>query len=394
MTPKSKITREIFEHIQKTHELIESYPGLMSGYGGAVIFLVEYYKVTKDSEVLSLINSLVDKIVQMTFEGKITLINHSDGLTGVNWLLQYLRDEKFFDSEADGIIEQLNSIIGNWMLQELEVGNYDFLYGALGPLNCLINCRKQTRIIEDALHGIEGISIKNFPTGYKWTRQNEPEVVDFGLAHGMPSIISVVLRAYQNDIFPQLAKRIIIESCNYLVSQKGNFSDQGYYWPHTSKSNVKSRLAWCYGDLSIGYALYKSALTLGINTLEQDSLSILQNTSTRTNAKSNLVNDCCLCHGTIGLALMFQRLNLLKANLAFSQASNYWLSHSLAMITTKNIPIEERINTDVSNFGGAGSKDYNTVMNSALLSGVSGIGLSMIAMDSSSDSNWLNVIIL
>jgi lantibiotic modifying enzyme len=389
----NRILEEISKHIKETQDLIDNHPGLLSGYSGTIVFLIEYYKITRDLSLIEIIESLVNRLLHITISGQITSCNHADGLTGINWLLQYLKNEDFIGNEADSLIEHINSIIGNWMINEIHAKNYDFLYGALGPLNCLVSQRKQSLKIQYALEGIETIA-KESPIGYRWTNPNDPDNCDLGLAHGMGSIIKVLLKTHQNSVYKVRTKKLILQACDYILSIRNDFNEVGFYWPHSTISNTKSRLAWCYGDLSLGYVLFKTGVTLGIKELEKISLQVLLNTSNRIDPKSNLVNDCCLCHGSLGLALIYNRLTLLTKENQFTQASLFWLNYSISKIGLSNEPIIERINTDLSSFGGEGNHDYNIVMKSTILSGVSGIGLSIISIDSRTPQNWLDSIML
>lgn len=98
-----------------------------------------------------------------------------------------------------------------------------------------------------------------------------------------------------------------------------------------SESPSNSRLAWCYGDLGIGMALYLAGKTTNNINWESKALEVLLRTTKRRTDDLTLVVDAGLCHGAVGIAHIYNRMYGYTKNIIFKEASDYWFSKTLDM---------------------------------------------------------------
>src|SRR5699024_10935192 len=94
----------------------------------------------------------------------------------------------------------------------------------------------------------------------------------------------------------------------------------------SNKEQIGSRLAWCYGDLGIGMALYITARHLNNTDIERKSIDILGSTISRRTQDITGVVDACFCHGTCGIGHIYNRLYNYTNISMFKDASIYWFN--------------------------------------------------------------------
>lgn len=92
----------------------------------------------------------------------------------------------------------------------------------------------------------------------------------------------------------------------------------------------KSRLAWCYGDLGVLWALYNSSGVLDDLELRTYALEAFVSAARiRRGLRSNYVNDACVCHGAAGLSAIFKSLYKRFQYEELLSAADYWAKVAL-----------------------------------------------------------------
>jgi hypothetical protein len=91
-----------------------------------------------------------------------------------------------------------------------------------------------------------------------------------------------------------------------------------------------SRLAWCYGDLSIAVVLLNAARALEEPLWERTAREIGTKAAARTFEQSG-VQDAGLCHGAAGVAHLFNRLYQATGDDGMLSAARRWIDHTLAL---------------------------------------------------------------
>jgi lantibiotic modifying enzyme len=175
---------------------------------------------------------------------------------------------------------------------------------------------------------------------------------------------------------------------NYVLSLQQDFSQFGSYFPSyllkdTSKYFSKSRLAWCYGDLGIGMALWQAGKAIDKAEWKKKGFEILLQSTKRKNYTENFVVDAGICHGSSGIAMIFHRMYLETHDDEFKEATLYWLNQTLNFSSF----------TD----GLAGYKSYELSgwkCDYSLLMGISGIGLVFTSCISKDMQTWDEMFLL
>lgn len=88
-------------------------------------------------------------------------------------------------------------------------------------------------------------------------------------------------------------------------------------------------MAWCYGDLGIGMAIWQSGKILKNEEYKKAGLRILMESTKRRNLKEEGVLDAGLCHGSSGISMIFRRMYIETQQREFADAWDYWIEKTL-----------------------------------------------------------------
>ena len=146
-----------------------------------------------------------------------------------------------------------------------------------------------------------------------------------------------------------------------------------------------SRLAWCYGDLGISVALWHASQALGRKDWEQEAIDTILHASKRRGLVENGVVDAGLCHGTAGIAHIFNRMHGYTGLEELKEASNYWFAETLKMA---------RFEDGLAGFKAWQGNERGWVNEPGLLEGIAGIGLALISAVSDIEPAWDECLLL
>jgi lantibiotic modifying enzyme len=351
--------------------------GMVGGKSGVAMFLFEYYKFFDEERAAELGLKLLYECMQDIEDGNI-YFNYSTGIAGLGYVLEYLSESKVLDIDIAEILDNFNEYLKNRMLHCLEEGNYDLLHGGLGVASYFMKRQKKEIVLEFILKLLD-IS-KMDGNGYRYWESNintgpRKEVgINFGFAHGLFSISSFFNRLIESNLLAEqniFLKAKLIEVNKFIMHNKLDQSKVNSFptWHTPSDKMNYSRLAWCYGDLPSGLVLLKSAILIDDKELRLEALKILKKTLKRINVEQENVNDAGFCHGSSGIAYLYDKIYSLTNLAEFREQANYWV----------DVTLEKSTFTD----GYAGYKTFhqnegwsNSI---GLLEGISGIGLVLLS---------------
>ncbi|NYI50020.1 lanthionine synthetase LanC family protein [Macellibacteroides fermentans] len=398
---------EIFSALTQ-HEADFKVPDLFTGESGICLFLAYYSQLSNNSDLD--LTTYIDNIVDMTDEIFSTPLNDYKDITIISelgWMIQHLSLHNMIDIDSEDYFRDLDESLYESLFLFINNNRYDCLNGVINIgiyfynrylygnnekcytyLEEMVEQMAAKRIEEDGL--VKWMSIvdyKNHRLGY-----------NLGIAHGIPGLILFFIKLYDINIKKDLLSRLIIKSSLYLLSHKRVLGKFKSYFPGiysdieesdktklSLNNNHETRLGWCYGDLSVGYALYKASL-LGFDEimfLEEESLDILIQTTYRKSLIDMGIKDACLCHGTAGISHIYNRLYHLSGNDEFKNAASFWLCETLGMAKEENI--FAGYVTDLYNNE---EKKIEILKNRSFLSGISGIGLFFLSVLHPSEPYW------
>ena len=342
------IDNELFFQLRCKHEQISEYlinceldftdsVGVMGGLAGISLLQSLYYQHIPDERYLDKLHQSIELINDKIKTGQGMMPTYCGGIAGYGWLINYLKENDLIEIDMEDYFAEIDSYLYKHLLLMLETENFDPLHGAVGMGFYFIkrgNVEAIERIIDELYNN--RINIGNH---YSWIMKdfaNKKDVINFGVAHGIPGILLFLYKCYQKNICIQKCREMIKENISFFLKYI-NLSGTPSFFPYSIDFNEimqydrqynRSRLAWCYGDLGILYVFSHLSKDFPI---QMDIYCMLEHVARRRGEGETLVSDAAFCHGTSGIAHLYYRFFLQTGNSCFEETCNYWLKRTLSM---------------------------------------------------------------
>lgn len=367
--------------------------GLMGGVSGIVLFYFYYAKSFKDDEANEKGHLLLYNIFETINKG-VYYDSFANGIVGIGWVVEHLLENDFIETSDNNLLLELDNCALLTMDKGIGNNDFDYLHSALGNGIYFLSRLKKNNLVKDYLiklvDAFEDASEFDILGGLKWPTLNEGrKIYNLSLSHGIASNIVFLTKVLEYDIYSKKAYKLLSGSVNYLINNQLNSSRYCSVFPNyvcDSEDLRESRLAWCYGDLGIGIALYQASVVANNEQWKELSMEVILKTTKRKSFKNTYVNDAGLCHGTAGIAHIYNRMYKNTGISEFKIASNYWFNQTLKMAKHKD--------------GLAGYKtwqrpEYGNWSNEfGLLDGIAGIGLAILSKISKIEPAWDRCLLL
>jgi lantibiotic modifying enzyme len=379
------IAKLVPEHSKKMKEA----HGIMGGKAGVALFCFYYAQMMDDDSFADLGLDLISEIFDAINEG-FAYHTHAGGLAGIGWTVEHLAKHGFLDTDTDEILGDLDPYLHKAMIYDIDQGNFDFLHGAVGNGTYFLNrlsSPKAKDYIKELIDKMDEKAHRDDDGAVKWlstlNHEEGTKGYNLSLSHGLASIIAFLGKLLEEDIYKDKAGELLDGSIKYLLKQeleKGKFKSRFPSWISTEHPLTESRLAWCYGDLGVGIALWQAAQSAKNKEWEKIASDTLLLSTARKDLEENSVIDAGLCHGAAGIMHIYNRAYQYTGIKDFKDLALYWAKVTLDMATHED--------------GHAGYKAWHTekyggwVAELGFLEGVTGIGLGLISMVSDITPAW------
>lgn len=395
-TDNQQLINQVLQHIatrllaQKTDQY-----GLLSGLTGDLLFL---FKLSQYNDALVDEAIFGDKLelLQQQLANSTHNADLSQGLSGQGWFLEYINQAQGEDYDPE-LCEEIDAIIQSNLSSDHWPGEIEVVLGLGGP--AVYAARRQlksapTDLFEQLISYYENAATQISDTTISWSQpadsvyrfnKDQPQIPEFnlGLAHGVPGIIAAILPALNIPRLQKRAKTLLIQSCDWLLEQELDIAQQTSCFASTcNDGHPGSRMGWCYGDLTIALTLARVGNALAIPRYIHKAKHIsLYNV--KRDEQSGGIRDAGLCHGSAGLALIFQLLYQQLDEPELLQAADHWLLFTLDLYRQKNL-------TGLHMYSGI-NKTYEE--NTGFLMGYAGIGLCLLAA-LGHDTDWVDCLLM
>lgn len=368
--------------------------GLLNGNAGHALFYFNLYTLTKKKEHYNMGVDLLEHIASNI--GNEYDFSFAGGLSGIGWLFEYLSATDVIEIDSKSLLRPLRSIVYKHMRHEMSIGNFDFLYGAVGAGVFFLQSRitlKNRQILTELLKSLESSAISDI-NGIRWKKfdpqtRKTVDKVDVGLAHGIGNILYFVIACYKKSVQKKLSLRIMRGIIKYLAYIEQDVSKYHSFYPSIIDNDLQrqySRLGWCYGDLSIIAPLALANQVLADPILEEKIAYMLDVTVERKDYKHNSIYDAGLCHGTAGLSVIYKSLFSLYPKSNILSTSNFWLECTLKM---------DAVVGDLTGFKPYYPEEIDLQDSfDGVLEGTAGIGLMFISSISKKPLEWEKILLL
>ena len=366
--------------ILKAKDNIDSFGGIFGGDFGSLLLLFYYAKYSKEKKYIIVAENLLKRLLDNLDNQQHSYCN---GLSGILYLFEFLKDEQFIEVDLSESI----MVIDNYLLKKLDEDTNnkqnDFLHGSLGTSFYFLKIDRQkvTNKYIDFLYN-SAKKNDNIQNTFSWTmgleKYHSRTGSDISLSHGMASLIIFLVRTYEQEYNSYKIQKMISTGINFILNQEINPLKYGSYFPcfslEKSEIPIRSRLAWCYGDLGVATALWYAGDIMKNEVWRRKAIDIFQYSTKRLLPSDTYVSDASICHGSAGIAMIFNRMYLNTGIPEFHVATNYWIKETLRLLEEKREPI---LNSDYS-----------------LLTGLSGIGLVLLSYISNDSQSWDELFLL
>ena len=376
------------------HNKPDQQTGLFQGLAGELLFLWKVSLFDKELVDEAVFNHKLE-FLQGEAHKSARFVHLGDGAVGIGWFLEYLNQavqEDYDDSLCEGFDKLVAARLGvdNWR-DEIEL-----VFGLSGVAAYLSRRQKktdQTQLFTTLVEHFESLAINKPDLGVTWSQPAnsvyrfdksnlDKEEVNLGLAHGVPGVICALIPALKIKTLTERVSQLLTWGCDWLLIQKCNEKEVGSYFSYSCCTKEKSRLAWCYGDLTIALTLARVGNAIGNSYYLEQAKLISEHASKRDISSSGVV-DAGVCHGSVGLALIFKLLYQELSEDYLNEASLIWLDYSLGLYQSEGVSGMNKFNLK--------EEKYEEAL--GLLEGYSGIGLALLSF-LGQEPDWTDCLML
>lgn len=316
------------------------------------------------------------------------------GFTGIAWAAQHITG--LLSDSPEDLGEEIDLALETYLSRTPWQTDYDLIVGLVGiGVYCLErgNSPAARRCLELIVERFDELAEKD-GDGVRWF--TKPDLLpphqlkdypngyyNLGLAHGIPGVIALLGRIHEAGIAREKSFQLLDGAVRWLLRQRLSSNAYSCFpcFVLRERTMEDSRLAWCYGDAGLAAAFLVAARAAGNQAWAEEAIAIARKGATRDPEKC-YVKDVCFCHGTAGLAHIFNRFYQATRDPVFAQACRYWLDQTLQA---------RKPGTGAAGYLVLAPDDENTVSwkeRFGLIEGIAGVGLTMLAAVSDIEPSW------
>jgi glycosyltransferase involved in cell wall biosynthesis len=335
--------------------------GAITGKLSEYIFILKYNIFIYKNIPIKLLNEFKKTIYNIKITNN---PYYYDGLAGIGTALYYLKSSNIIDFDIDYLISDNNEMLFKIMKYDLENNNLKFMQGATG--------------IAYYFFISNNINKKYLNYYIEFIDRNISHIKGLKLSLNMDEIIGIILLVfvtYKSKISNIDLTRLIYNLLDYVLQHQCSYIKQGFYYSKNINDCTRTSISWFNGDLIIGYILLKIGLEFNDKNIIDNALSILESTTKRLDPVHENVIDASFCFGSAGIAYLYKQLYKTTNDNKYNKLAIYWM---------KDVLYKFRNDTDLF--------CYYSIVNSSeedqfsILSGISGIGLSMLSIMNNQDN--------
>ncbi|MCD0472676.1 glycosyltransferase [Flavobacterium sp. JAS] len=315
--------------------------GLLTGEMGEIVFLYEYASYINSPFYADFAHNKLSSLT-IRLQNDMSNLNLIDGVAGIGIAIQYLIKNDFIEIDFDKLFKNIETSMKELISKNIMDNKFDFFYESAGIIYYFI--AKGINILDQEL-------LLKFANCLDKTKEIKQNIILGNL--------SLLMYAFEYDKNNSDLKKLILEYSNYIQNLNPN-----------KQLSIEPE-----GDLFIAYTLLRVAKLLSLKVLEIEATNKILSTCNRKDSICEHLYDASLINGSAGASLIYQLSYLYTNRVEFKEAAEYWATDVLI----KEIPefdIYLPYNTE------------NQKYSKSLICGVSGIGLSLLALNSTEMKYW------
>ena len=325
-----------------TSQPAERDPSLARGQAGLALLYAWLARARRTPQAAILAGQCLDQAIEAV---STRAMNASlwGGFAGVAWAAELV--DRLLPSDA----EDRNEAVDDALLRLLSRTNgwsapYDLVVGLTGlgvyslqryPRPLAIKCLRGVvqRLHERARYDEHGLfwwtpleeilaqeARKQYPSGR----------ADLGVAHGVAGAIALLGGICGAGLEHATTRPLLEGAVRWLLAHSVRTEAGPTFplWVAPGDRPSPARSAWCYGDPGIAAALLMAARGVGDAGWEQAAVALACRAAERPRAETGVV-DASFCHGSAGLAHIYNRMFQATGEPKLGRAARYWLERTL-----------------------------------------------------------------
>lgn len=314
---------------------------LASGSAGLALCHGQLARTRSDPRAADAALYRLEEAVGALATGRLSISLYS-GFTGIAWAVELVDGLLGTDGEDrnGGIDEAVTRLLRRYP----EDAPYDLTDGLTGlgvyalarwprpaAAQCVAGVVEQ--LARRARPGRDGVCWWTLPS-WRGPRRDwyRPGGVDLGVAHGIAGVISFLARVHRLGLAQQTVRPLLDGAVRWLLAHLVD-TTSGPTVPYFAADGVEPRPArsgWCYGDPGVAAALLLAAREAGEPAWASAATGLAVRAAARPPGQTGVV-DAGLCHGSAGLAHLFNRMYQMTAEPALADAARFWVERTLAL---------------------------------------------------------------
>ncbi len=371
-------------------------PHLAAGTAGLALFFAYLHAADGSDTAADRVIEMLDLSGSALARGPMLPALYS-GFTGVGWVVTHLTRELF---EGDGDLAlEVDEALRELLSDITEPPPFELVTGLAGFGSYLVErlphrgaAELLVRVVDifDASRDATGTWFTNPDWLPGWQRDLTPQGYhNAGVAHGIPGVIGFLASAQRAGFSDPRLPRLAGDAVQWLLGQKGGWSTSIFpaHIPPGAEPRP-TRTAWCYGDLGVATVLLSAGRAFAHPEWEAEAIAIARIAARRT-VEETRASDVCLCHGTAGIAHLFNRIYQATGEIELRRAALAWYRNTLNM---------RRPGQGMAGFltwVETGLPDEGAWKSEAgFLCGIAGVGLALLAAVSDVEPAWDRVMVV
>ena len=314
---------------------------LASGSAGLAVCSGQLARTRRDPRAAQAALTRLEEAVDALATQRLTSSLYS-GFTGIAWAVELvggLLDAGGEDRSGD-VDDALTSLLRRYP----EDAPYDLVDGLTGlgvyalarwprpgAAPCVLGVVEQ--LARRARHDRDGVFWWT-PPSWRGPRRElyRPGGVDLGVAHGIAGVIPFLARVHRLGLARQTARPLLDGAVRWLLAHMVDVGS-GPTVPYFAAGGAEpgpARSAWCYGDPGVAAALLLAARDAGEPAWAAAATGLAVRAAARPPGQAG-VTDAGLCHGSAGLAHLFNRMYQMTAEPALADAARFWVERTVEL---------------------------------------------------------------
>ena len=400
-------SRECWRTILEIEQGLDRYLGsgdaelgdVTGGYAGAALFYAYLHAASANADAADRALAAIDRSTSALAEKQLLPALYS-GFLGVGWVVTHLTRD-LFDGDAELAVE-IDDALRQLLTNVEDRLTFELIYGLAGYGTYLVERLPDPgaaallgRVLDLLEESRDAAGVWHSDPGWMspWQREQMPRgCYNLGVAHGIPGVIGFLAAAHREGVRDPRLERFADDAVRWTLARKCDEPSSLFpaFIP-VGGEPYPTRTAWCYGDLGVAAVLLSAAQSFGRDDWKREALAIAR-TAARRSLEETMVRDAGLCHGSTGIAHLFNRMAQASGDDELRDAAERWVRVALDMRRPGEGLAGLLSWVDITENGKTVGWQWKS--EPGFLSGVAGIGLALLAAVTDFEPAWDRVLLV